>query len=128
LALVYPRYGDIGGAWAPSSAGGTREYLELEYKIPISLTGIDIFETYNGGCVCEKFQKSPPCSCLPVISLLPSSPFSSSPPPCSFPFSSSNSHKVCRIIVLSEDGGETIVFERPDNYVYYLFTERFPFF
>lgn len=48
---VYPNYGDLGGAWAPSSAGGTLEHFVLEYAAEVSLTGIDIFETYHGGHV-----------------------------------------------------------------------------
>jgi len=46
---VYPQYGDIRGAWAPSASRGTFESLELLFSTPVFPTGVDIFETYNPG-------------------------------------------------------------------------------
>jgi len=47
--LVYPRYGDITGAWAPARSSGTKEFLELRYLHKWYVTSIDVFETYNPG-------------------------------------------------------------------------------
>jgi len=46
---VFPKYGDIRGAWAPASSSGTYEYLELAFPSPVFITGIDIFETHCPG-------------------------------------------------------------------------------
>eukprot|EP01125_Pyxidicula_operculata_P014556 TRINITY_DN4857_c0_g1_i1.p1 TRINITY_DN4857_c0_g1~~TRINITY_DN4857_c0_g1_i1.p1 ORF type:complete len:266 (-),score=7.22 TRINITY_DN4857_c0_g1_i1:47-844(-) len=46
---VYPRYGDITGAWAPKSSSGTSEYLVFKFPVPVFVSGIDIFETYCPG-------------------------------------------------------------------------------
>eukprot|EP01126_Amoeba_proteus_P044739 TRINITY_DN4986_c0_g2_i9.p1 TRINITY_DN4986_c0_g2~~TRINITY_DN4986_c0_g2_i9.p1 ORF type:complete len:214 (+),score=40.68 TRINITY_DN4986_c0_g2_i9:389-1030(+) len=48
---VYPRYGDIRGAWAARSSRGTEEFLEFVFPVEVHITGIDIFETYNPGHV-----------------------------------------------------------------------------
>jgi len=48
----YPSYGDIRGAWAAARSSGTLEWLQLEYKDHLHITGVDIFETYNPGHVC----------------------------------------------------------------------------
>jgi len=47
--LVYPRYGDITGTWAPARSSGTKEFLELRYLNKWYVTSIDVFETYNPG-------------------------------------------------------------------------------
>jgi hypothetical protein len=48
---VYPRYGDIHGAWAPRRARGDREWIELEFEREMCVGGIEIFETFNPGAV-----------------------------------------------------------------------------
>merc|ERR1712013_93791 len=45
---VYPRYGDINGAWAQSGPDAN-EYLELEFSEVVRVCGIEIYETYNAG-------------------------------------------------------------------------------
>jgi hypothetical protein len=43
--------GDFPTAWAPLDAGLGREYLELQYPIPVRSTGIVVHETHIGGFV-----------------------------------------------------------------------------
>ncbi|XP_060602914.1 uncharacterized protein LOC132755993 isoform X1 [Ruditapes philippinarum] len=47
---VYPKYGDIPGAWA-SSTIDERQFLEVEFKEAVFVTGMDIYETYHAGGV-----------------------------------------------------------------------------
>jgi len=65
----FPRYGDLQTAWASASARGTLEFLEFKYETPMHVIGmteiwltfessnilsvlaLDIYETYNPGCV-----------------------------------------------------------------------------
>ena len=48
---VYPRYGDLHGAWAPHKASGAREWIELEFERGMQIGGIEIYETFNPGAV-----------------------------------------------------------------------------
>jgi hypothetical protein len=48
---TFPRYGDISSSWAPQSSSGTEEYLVLRFSTPVYICGIDVFETWNPGCV-----------------------------------------------------------------------------
>jgi F-box/leucine-rich repeat protein 4 len=48
---TYPRYGDIQSAWASRAARGTLEFLEFKYVEPMHIIALDIFETFNPGCV-----------------------------------------------------------------------------
>ena len=50
---VYPRYGDIRGAWAPLSSRGTIEWLVFGFLEPVFATSVNIYETYNPGAVVE---------------------------------------------------------------------------
>lgn len=50
---VYPRHGDIWGAWAPLRSTGTHEWIEIEFSRPVYPTGILIFETFNPGFLPE---------------------------------------------------------------------------
>ncbi|KAA9339355.1 T9SS type A sorting domain-containing protein [Hymenobacter busanensis] len=56
---VYPRYGDLGGAWASSPADGTREYLVLRFANPAPAKRILIWETYNPGAIDTIFVRNP---------------------------------------------------------------------
>jgi len=47
---VYPRYGDIQGAWAQKNPDA-REFLELEFSKCVVFSGIEIYETFNAGAV-----------------------------------------------------------------------------
>ncbi|KAL9656922.1 hypothetical protein ABK040_007014 [Willaertia magna] len=46
---TYPEYGDLRTAWAPSKSKGAQEYLELEYDIPVYISEVRVYETYNPG-------------------------------------------------------------------------------
>ena len=56
---VYPRYGDIHGAWAPQQSRGTHEWIELEFPNAAHVGGIEIYETYNPGAVVAVKVRSP---------------------------------------------------------------------
>jgi hypothetical protein len=47
---VYPRHGDIHGAWA-SSVVDANQFIELEFDVMVRPTAINIYETYNPGAV-----------------------------------------------------------------------------
>ena len=50
---VYPRYGDINGAWAAQQARQNSDdlYIELTYEQAVVVEYVDIYETYNPGAV-----------------------------------------------------------------------------
>ncbi|KAL4223734.1 BTB/POZ domain-containing protein 9 [Mactra antiquata] len=48
--IVYPKYGDIAGAWA-SADKDAHQFIEIEYDEAVYITGIDIYETYHAGGV-----------------------------------------------------------------------------
>eukprot|EP00301_Raphidiophrys_heterophryoidea_P005957 c12444_g1_i2.p1 GENE.c12444_g1_i2~~c12444_g1_i2.p1 ORF type:complete len:2218 (+),score=558.81 c12444_g1_i2:626-7279(+) len=50
---VYPRNGDIQGAWAPKQSTGSMEYIELQFKSAVKFFGFEILETYNPGAVAK---------------------------------------------------------------------------
>jgi len=48
---TFPRYGDISTAWAPLTSSGSEEFLHLKFAQAVYVCGVDIFETWNPGCV-----------------------------------------------------------------------------
>lgn len=48
---VFPRYGDIGGAWAPSSSSSRVEWVELEFTSEYPVTALRVYETNKAGSV-----------------------------------------------------------------------------
>jgi len=48
---TFPRYGDISSAWAPLTSSGSEEFLHLRFSQAVYVCGVDIFETWNPGCV-----------------------------------------------------------------------------
>ena len=64
---VYPSYGDYGGAWAPSTQDGRREYLELTFANPAPVQSIAIYETYNPGAVDTIYVKNPSTNLWQVV-------------------------------------------------------------
>jgi len=48
---TFPRYGDISTSWAPRQSSGTHEYLVFKYPVPVHICGVDVFETWNPGCL-----------------------------------------------------------------------------
>lgn len=48
---VFPRYGDIGGAWAPSSSSSLVEWVELEFTSDYPVTALRVYETNKSGSV-----------------------------------------------------------------------------
>ncbi|XP_071129105.1 TD and POZ domain-containing protein 1-like [Mytilus edulis] len=47
---VYPKYGDIAGAWAQKQKDAN-QFIEIEYEEKIYIDKIDIYETYHAGMV-----------------------------------------------------------------------------
>ncbi|UJR28827.1 hypothetical protein I4U23_010051 [Adineta vaga] len=47
---VYPRYGDLNGAWAQGNRANN-EYIIVEFAQAVNPEQIDIYETYNAGAV-----------------------------------------------------------------------------
>jgi len=48
---TFPRYGDISTAWAPLTYSGSEEFLHLKFTRAVHICGVDVFETWNPGCV-----------------------------------------------------------------------------
>ncbi|XP_067664338.1 TD and POZ domain-containing protein 3-like [Haliotis asinina] len=55
---VYPRYGDIQGAWAPRTCD-SKQFIELGYDTPVYMSSINIYETFNAGGVKKLSVRSP---------------------------------------------------------------------
>lgn len=56
---VYPKYGDLPGAWASQSQDNQREFLELQFNNPEKINGIVIFQNYNPGAIDSVLIKNP---------------------------------------------------------------------
>ncbi|CAF3318694.1 unnamed protein product [Rotaria socialis] len=54
---VYPRYGDITGAWAQGSRAGD-EFIVVEFEEVVYPERIDIYETYNSGAVVKVLARN----------------------------------------------------------------------
>lgn len=48
---TYPDHGDIETAWAPLDEDAGIQWLDLEYEVPILITRVEIYETYNPGAI-----------------------------------------------------------------------------
>lgn len=48
---TYPEHGDIETAWAPLEENAGIEWLDLEYEVPVLITRVEIYETYNPGAI-----------------------------------------------------------------------------
>ncbi len=46
---VFPRCGDIGGAWAPGPSRSEVEWVELEYRVDLPVAAVRVFETNRPG-------------------------------------------------------------------------------
>eukprot|EP01080_Neovahlkampfia_damariscottae_P011770 gene11770-5108_t len=55
--MTYPNYGDITTAWAPLKSKNNKEYLELEYPIPVHVLSLNVYETYNPGSLVKVSTK-----------------------------------------------------------------------
>ena len=55
---VYPRYGDLGNAWAPIRDVG-RQFIELYYSNPAPVQSISVYETYTPGAIDTIYVKNP---------------------------------------------------------------------
>lgn len=55
---VYPKYGDIAGAWAQKHIDAN-QYLEVEFEEKIFIEKVDIYETYHAGSVKRIKAKRP---------------------------------------------------------------------
>jgi len=56
---IYPEYGDIKKAWAPSGPDSGTEWLELTYATPVYPTRVEVYETYNPGTIVQVEVGSP---------------------------------------------------------------------
>lgn len=54
---VYPSYGDLPNAWAPSSQDGKREFLVLGFDTLQTVKTIQIYETWNPGAIDSIFLR-----------------------------------------------------------------------
>jgi hypothetical protein len=63
---VYPSHGDNTKAWASQTSGGRREFLEVGYSNPISIIGVDVYETDNPGAV-DKVEARDPDGTLHLL-------------------------------------------------------------
>lgn len=50
---TYPDHGDIETAWASLEEDDGIQWLDLEYEVPVSISRIEIYETYNPGAIAE---------------------------------------------------------------------------
>ncbi|KUK43822.1 MAG: LamG domain-containing protein [Methanothrix sp.] len=48
---TYPDHGDIRTAWASLEEDDGIQWLDLEYEVPVSISRIDIYETFNPGAI-----------------------------------------------------------------------------
>jgi hypothetical protein len=48
---VYPRHGDIAGAWASSATDGGEEWIEVRFASPVAAVSVLWLETFNAGAV-----------------------------------------------------------------------------
>ena len=48
---TYPSHGDIRTAWASLEEDAGIEWLDLEYEVPVRISRIEIYETYNPGAI-----------------------------------------------------------------------------
>ena len=54
---VYPEYGDVDKAWAPSAKDGGEEYIEVSFPYEGPVCGIVVYETYNPGAIVKVLLK-----------------------------------------------------------------------
>ena len=64
---VYPRYGDIPGAWAPESAGRTADFLEVLFASPVMAAELWVFETNGAGGTYAIGAINPDGSITPLV-------------------------------------------------------------
>jgi len=48
---TYPDHGDIETAWAPLDEDAGIEWLDLKYQVPVWISRVEIYETYNPGAI-----------------------------------------------------------------------------
>ena len=48
---VYPRSGDIAGAWASREPDAKSEFIELGFARPMRMRALEIYETFNPGAI-----------------------------------------------------------------------------
>ncbi len=46
---VFPRYGDIGGAWAPGPRTSPVEWVELDFGVDAPMAAVHVYETHRAG-------------------------------------------------------------------------------
>ncbi|MDB4929741.1 MAG: blaR0, partial [Myxococcaceae bacterium] len=62
---VYPRYGDLAGAWASRTTDGGEEWIEVRFALPVATTQVLWVETFNPGAVSRVDDLSDPAA--PVL-------------------------------------------------------------
>ena len=68
---VWPRYGDLTGAWAPSSAANLADYLEIMFPQPVTANEVWVFETNGAGGVYAVGAINPDGSVAPLAVATP---------------------------------------------------------
>jgi len=68
---VWPRYGDLTGAWAPSSAANLADYLEIMFPQPVTANEVWVFETNGAGGVYAVGAINPDGSVVPLAVATP---------------------------------------------------------
>jgi hypothetical protein len=48
---VFPAYGDLAKAWASRGADDRDEWIEVGFDRPSSISGVEVFETFNPGAI-----------------------------------------------------------------------------
>lgn len=56
---VWPAHGDVATAWAPLTADGQREYLELGFDSPAPINYVSVFETHHPGAIDSVYAWNP---------------------------------------------------------------------
>jgi hypothetical protein len=50
---VYPRHGDLGGAWASKEPDAGDEFIEVAFERPVRAQAVRVYETFNPGAVSQ---------------------------------------------------------------------------
>jgi len=68
---VWPRYGDIHGAWAPRSGSSPTDFLEVMFPAPVQASELWVFETNGTGAVYAVAAINPDGSVAPLAVATP---------------------------------------------------------
>jgi hypothetical protein len=63
---VYPKYGDLEGAWTHFAKNSGIEYLELNFATSVVVSAVEVYETFGAGS-CVKIQLRDPSGELDTV-------------------------------------------------------------